>query len=1366
MIRGIFGFLFFSLQFLTKASHALPAARPGDVHSKPQVGLSYRSSHDRALSAVALEELVNGSVSEVANRGDPTEEIKDLGQEQAESILDLATLADPEGLMSCLPICPMGSTCAFVMSPDCALAQDDNTGSTCGTSANSSRPSWICLPCKTGDYCPANSIFLGKDAGRTDLLMHTAPDFVNVSGPCPGGTLCPTPNESQPCPPGYFCPAGASTPVTCNLSSLVNYNYTLQVNVKQNVLSIMLQTPFVGNYCPINSSTPTQLCPPGYYCPTPLKMIVCPKGYFCRGGSQAPWRCTFASECREGAPSQQAYLAGALVAVFGFLLHAIIRSILNMVWVYRQAKERQKVAIFARLFGLICAQLEFETSTLHLLPPPSEKMDLGFQNLSLALPSGQVILEGVTGSFSGGRLAAVMGPSGCGKSTFLSLLAGKPVNGRPGGRVLLNGVPSNMSCYRPIIGFVPQDDILCEDLTVRENLLYSSYLRLPPNPQYTMVMRNVAYVLQALQLVTVQNSLVGSVARRGISGGQRKRVNIGYELVALPALLFADEPTSGLDSAASRDVTYALHCMSRIGYTIVAVIHQPRYSVFAMFDELLLLGKGGSTVYQGPTWLAAHYFSSLGWQFPAVENPGDFLLDIVTGTEPNPQDPSLTFKMLPAEWKKHERQAWLQTAVQSLEKPAAAAEKPHTLLDLQSQGQDSQGLLTATLFLLNSGFHISATKGIAERWSAQSSMTEEALNKLLSHFSLEAQPEDVERLCTRARLARRHEGTLTVQSFVEFLISNCQSLTIKSTMHTRKVLERQHSFLRSQGSASVPPRSRNGGDLASPLMGKGGRLHESGPQNSFSISLGSSIRGKQFAQQKGNADGIADHDLGAANDGHELRSRVDSLFGSAGAAANAGPPASSDSTMAHSRHNKSRPPSIDEQSQEKEGSSLCESHVAPRPPAKLEMDCQDLEKGTARGRPEGPPLPEKQVQAHDVSLNSCIHSSWWVPLRLPRGAGPQFVCQGSEQESKQQAAQLRQKPGFFQQLYWITRRSFLQWSRHLNEVLVDNLMCVFVAYLLGVLLLEGVNYITVPITALTASLAFALISASASLRVFSRNRPLQKREKWAGLRPLPFFLGKLTADLLNIAIKPLIFSVTLYVIFPGPTPMKIYYPTFLLVSWWTSCLGYAISIFLSGTQALLVHIVAILVFGVLLAGVNSPNLVTLWRSSRWLFYLSELGFNRWAVEALSVGSMTSWPPSTHHLMLERLLDIGFCGNQEYGYPSMQAIAEAVANATHVHNITEGLHLARPQLGDQVVDSLSCTFRTQVTFQSSDNCIEQTCGRSIARAWIALFAIGVGFCAMAYVGLTNWLPNTARSISRGAADVLQVSAFLISLLLQT
>jgi ABC-type multidrug transport system ATPase subunit len=265
-----------------------------------------------------------------------------------------------------------------------------------------------------------------------------------------------------------------------------------------------------------------------------------------------------------------------------------------------------------------------------------ETMEFTFTEMGLQLHGGKIALQGVSGAIKSHTLAAVMGPSGAGKTTFMNALCGRAYYGQVTGEVLINGKKDKILKHRKRVGFVPQDDIVHEDLSVEQNLKYSAELRLPTTlksgvSRKKWVKKMVEDALTVLQIGHIRDSIVGSVEKRGISGGQRKRVNIGLELVADPVVLFLDEPTSGLDSHSSEVVLGALKEMTTLGMTVVTVIHQPRYSIFSSFDQVLLLGVGGRTVFSGPAANALPYFTTLGFKMDATDNPADFFMDVISG---------------------------------------------------------------------------------------------------------------------------------------------------------------------------------------------------------------------------------------------------------------------------------------------------------------------------------------------------------------------------------------------------------------------------------------------------------------------------------------------------------------------------------------------------------------------------------------------------------------------------------------------------------------------------------------------------------------------------------------------------------------
>ncbi|CAM8961814.1 hypothetical protein QQ045_004130 [Rhodiola kirilowii] len=279
-------------------------------------------------------------------------------------------------------------------------------------------------------------------------------------------------------------------------------------------------------------------------------------------------------------------------------------------------------------------------------------IEVAFKDLTITLKGkNKHLLRCVTGKLMPGRVSAVMGPSGAGKTTFLSALAGKTTGCFKTGSILINGKDEPIQSYRKIIGFVPQDDIVHGNLTVEENLRFNARCRLAadmPKPDKVLV---VERVIESLGLQAVRDSLVGTVEKRGISGGQRKRVNVGIEMVMEPSLLILDEPTSGLDSSSSQLLLRALRREALEGVNICMVVHQPSYALFKMFDDLILLAKGGLTAYHGSRKKVEEYFASLGINVPDRVNPPDYFIDILEGiVKP---DAPITHQQLPVRWMLH-----------------------------------------------------------------------------------------------------------------------------------------------------------------------------------------------------------------------------------------------------------------------------------------------------------------------------------------------------------------------------------------------------------------------------------------------------------------------------------------------------------------------------------------------------------------------------------------------------------------------------------------------------------------------------------------------------------------------------------------
>lgn len=186
-----------------------------------------------------------------------------------------------------------------------------------------------------------------------------------------------------------------------------------------------------------------------------------------------------------------------------------------------------------------------------------------------------------------------------GKTTLLDVLSLRKNTGTVKGEIFVNGLTIDKHHFHRIVGYVEQFDSLSPHDTAREAIEFSAALRLATTIDSMQRAKWVNLVLQMLELNPLENTLVGSVLTGGMSFEQKKRLSIGIELAANPAMLFLDEPTTGLDSRAALVVMRNIRRVAQSGRTIVCTIHQPSVSIFTAFDSLLLLKRGGQTVYFG-----------------------------------------------------------------------------------------------------------------------------------------------------------------------------------------------------------------------------------------------------------------------------------------------------------------------------------------------------------------------------------------------------------------------------------------------------------------------------------------------------------------------------------------------------------------------------------------------------------------------------------------------------------------------------------------------------------------------------------------------------------------------------------------------
>lgn len=276
------------------------------------------------------------------------------------------------------------------------------------------------------------------------------------------------------------------------------------------------------------------------------------------------------------------------------------------VW-YKDVPVQRMVLSLEDKFQIGSVELTVERDSL-ALSEPSTMLTLSVQDIQRKI-GAVTLLEDVNFSIFGGELIALIGPSGCGKTTLLNAING--VAPADSGRVMLNGHSFHklLQDDRSLIGIVPQDDLVLPELTVEEALYYSGRLRLSADSTEDEIQSQVERVLQELDILHIRSSRIGDALKRGISGGQRKRVNLGQELLSQNTkILFLDEPTSGLDPRASQEIVKLVRGLADRGRIVFLVTHDLTDGIINQVDNLLAMVKGGKIAFFGKKNDALEFF--------------------------------------------------------------------------------------------------------------------------------------------------------------------------------------------------------------------------------------------------------------------------------------------------------------------------------------------------------------------------------------------------------------------------------------------------------------------------------------------------------------------------------------------------------------------------------------------------------------------------------------------------------------------------------------------------------------------------------------------------------------------------------------
>lgn len=292
-------------------------------------------------------------------------------------------------------------------------------------------------------------------------------------------------------------------------------------------------------------------------------------------------------------------------------------------------------------------------------------------------PTTKTLLSSVDASLKPGTLTAILGGSGSGKTTLLNTVAERMFSSRlsQAGTTTFNGQQGVHSVRH---AYVMQQDILLPTLTVRETLRYSANLRLPPPTTEEERMRIVEEVILELGLKDCADTRIGNSQHRGCSGGEKRRVSIGVQLLANPSILFLDEPTTGLDATSAYQLVRTLKALANKGRTVITTIHQPRSEIWDLFDNLVILSRG-SPVYSGSMKECIPWFTKLGFQLPPFVNPAEFLIDHAAVDNRTPEleeESTARVERLKAEWNEESRKIFMPPASEKAVETTSQRKRP------------------------------------------------------------------------------------------------------------------------------------------------------------------------------------------------------------------------------------------------------------------------------------------------------------------------------------------------------------------------------------------------------------------------------------------------------------------------------------------------------------------------------------------------------------------------------------------------------------------------------------------------------------------------------------------------------------------
>lgn len=550
-------------------------------------------------------------------------------------------------------------------------------------------PGVICKTADVGTPSPPG-YFVGNEANRRVLTK------------CGEGRFCPLMNNATVavgnftlCPAGYFCPDSTSVPTKCTVTYGVNNTQvgnTTQYCPTGSTFGWQCPSGFEcssttnlkkcekGYYCP-NGTQTAQLCPAGFYCPFPDEIYLCPLGSYCVAGSFEPMTCQLMVICPNGSKTKTlaiyVVLVDAILIVIALIAVQILISLCSRI---KKRRRKKKLEIMGglqesqQITGPILPKLAFkQRSTI---------VDYEFNELQLVKKKNkEILIDGTKGKISHGKVTGIMGATREESRALLDVLTGNDYYGWVHGQLKVNGsTTKSMSTYSQLISFIPQRDVLYSQFKIREEVLFSAQTRIKTSLNPKALNEKVNQVLEFLDIKWMANKPCGDVDDPlGFSPAQYKKISIACELVTDPTVLALENPFVG-DLKDQMELMGIFKKLADSGTTVIVLLDKPRWEVFSSLDDVIVMGKGGQTVFNGPALGCIQYFNEIGFKCPKSVNPADLVFDVLKGNVERPGDDDFSEDKLPYLWQIKQQESskpWSIGTTESLIEDAP--EKPRKL---------------------------------------------------------------------------------------------------------------------------------------------------------------------------------------------------------------------------------------------------------------------------------------------------------------------------------------------------------------------------------------------------------------------------------------------------------------------------------------------------------------------------------------------------------------------------------------------------------------------------------------------------------------------------------------------------------------